>query len=154
MPELNISREKVAFLIERAHEFDAKDVPADTGSGSNPTDDDEIDVLEDTNCDPVARELSSFIRAMNEDEQVDLVALMWLGRGDGGIEDWSDLRARSAERRNSYRTPRRETVRYLLGEPLLGDLLAEGLGRFGYSWADEEGKPVADSSSESERSQR
>jgi hypothetical protein len=154
MPELNISREKVTFLIERAREFDAKDVPADTGSGSNPTDDDEIDVLEDTNSDPVARELSSFIRAMNEDEQIDLVALIWLGRGDAGIEDWNELRARSAERRSGYRSPRLETVRYVLGEPLLGDLLAEGLGRFGYSWADEEGKPMADSSSESERSQR
>jgi len=154
MPELNISREKITFLIERAREFDAKDVPSDTGSGSNPTDDDEIDVLEDTASDPVARELASFIRALNEDEQVDLVALMWLGRGDGGIEDWNELRARSAERRNTYRNPRRETVRYLLGEPLLGDLLAEGLGRFGYSWADEEGEPVADTSSESERSQR
>jgi hypothetical protein len=154
MPELNISREKVAFLIERAREFDAKDVAADLGSGSNPTDDDEIDVLEDTTADPVARELSGFIRAMNEDEQVDLVALVWLGRGDGSLEEWSELRARSAERRKTYRTPRRETVRYLLGEPLLGDLLAEGLGRFGYSWADEDGKPVAVSSSESERSQR
>jgi|SRR5689334_711151 hypothetical protein len=154
MPELNISREKVAFLIERAHEFDAKDVLTDTGSGSNPADDDEIDVLEDNNCDPVEQELRSFIRAMNEDEQIDLVALMWLGRGDAGIEDWSELRARSAERRNAYRNPPRGTVRYLLGVPLLGDLLAEGLGRFGYSWADEQGRPVADSSSESERSQR
>jgi hypothetical protein len=154
MPELNISREKVTFLIERAREFDAKDLPADTESGSNPADDEDIDVLEDTTGDPVARELASFIGAMNEDEQVDLVALMWLGRGDGGIEEWNELRARSAERRTTYRRPRRETVRYLLGEPLLGDLLAEGLGRFGYSWADEEGRLVADSSSESERSQQ
>jgi hypothetical protein len=28
-------------------------------------------------------------------------------------------------------------VRYVLGEPLLGDLLAEGLDKFGFSWADE-----------------
>ena len=153
MPELNISHEKVTFLIERAREFDAKDVAADTGSGSNPTDDEEIDVLEDRTTDPVARELASFILAMNEDEQVDLIYAR-LSHPNGGIEDWNELRARSAERRNSYRNPRRGTIRYLLGSPLLGDLLAEGLGRFGYFWADEEGKPVADSSSESERSQR
>jgi hypothetical protein len=154
MPELAISREKLGFLIEKARGFDAKDLPVDLDSGSNPIDDDEIDVLEDTKRDPVARELMSFIRAMNEDEQIDLVALMWLGRGDGTIEEWDDLQARSAERRNSYRNPRWETVRYVLGEPLLGDLLAEGLDKFGYSWADEEERPVPDSSSESERNQQ
>jgi hypothetical protein len=137
MPELAISRDKITFLIEKAREFDVKDLPSDIDPGSNPIDDDEIDVLEDTACDPVVRELASFIRAMNEDEQTDLVALMWLGRGDATIEEWEELRARSAERRNGYRNPRRETVRYVLGEPLLGDLLAEGLDRFGYSWADE-----------------
>jgi hypothetical protein len=137
MPELAISREKVSFLIEKAHEFDVKDLPADLDSGSNPTDDNEIDVLEDNSCDPVASEMASFIRAMNEDEQTDLVALMWLGRDDATIEQWDDLRSESAERRSEYRNPRRETVHYLLGEPLLGDLLAEGLDKFGISWVDE-----------------
>jgi hypothetical protein len=137
MPELAISREKVSFLIEKAHEFDVKDLPADPDSGSNPTDDNEIDVLEDNSDDPVASEMASFIRAMNEDEQIDLVALMWLGRDDATIEQWDDLRDQSAERRSEYRNARRETVRYLLGEPLLGDLLAEGLDKFGISWVDE-----------------
>ena len=141
MPELAISREKVSFLIEKAHEFDVKDLPADPDSGSNPTDDNEIDVLEDNSCDPVASEMASFIRAMNEDEQTDLVALMWLGRDDGTIEQWDDLRRESAERRSEYRNPRWETVHYLLGEPLLGDLLAEGLDKFGISWVDE--RPTA-----------
>jgi hypothetical protein len=137
MPELAISREKVSFLIEKAQEFDVKDLPADLDSGSNPTDDNEIDVLEDNSSDPVASEMAAFIRAMNEDEQIDLVALVWLGRGDGTIEQWDDLRRESAERRSEYRNPRAETVRYLLGEPLLGDLLAEGLDKFGISWVDE-----------------
>jgi len=143
MPELAISREKVSFLIEKAREFDVKDLPADLDSGSNPTDDNEIDVLEDNSCDPVASEMASFIRAMNEDEQTDLVALMWLGRGDATIEQWDDLRRQSAERRDEYaaRNARYETVRYLLGEPLLGDFLAEGLDKFGISWVDE--RPTA-----------
>lgn len=136
-PELNISREKVAFLIDKAQEFDVKDLPSELESGSNPSDDDEIEVLEDGGFDSVASEMASFIRALNEDEQIDLVALIWLGRGDGTIEEWEDLRARSAERRSAYRNPRWETVRYVLGEPLLGDLLAEGLDKFGVSWIDE-----------------
>jgi Protein of unknown function (DUF3775) len=137
MPELNISREKVAFLIDKAQEFDVKGLPTDPDSGSNPADDNQIDVLEDDGSDSVANELASFIRALNEDEQIDLVALMWLGRGDGAIEEWEDLRARSAEQRSEYRNPRLETVRYVLGEPLLGDLLAEGLDKFGVSWVEE-----------------
>jgi hypothetical protein len=137
MPELNISREKVAFLIDKAQQFDVKDLRTDPDSGSNPADDNEVDVLEDDGSDSVADELASFIRALNEDEQIDLVALMWLGRGDGTIEEWDQLRARSTERRSGYRNPRRETVRYVLGEPLLGDLLAEGLDKFGIAWVDE-----------------
>jgi hypothetical protein len=141
MPELAISREKVSFLIEKAHEFDVKDLPTDEQSGSNPTDDAEVDVLQDDGCDSVAAELASFIRALNEDEQIDLVALMWLGRGDGTVDEWEDLRSRAAERRNGYRNPRWETVHYLLGEPLLGDFLAEGLDEFGISWVDEAPAP-------------
>jgi hypothetical protein len=141
MPELTISREKVAFIIEKAEEFDVKDLPVDEDSGSNPTDDAEVDVLEDDGSDAVGIELASFIRALNEDEQIDLVALMWLGRGDGTIEEWDELRSRAVEARGEYRNPRAETVHYLLGEPLLGDLLAEGLDRFGYSWVDEAPTP-------------
>ncbi len=137
MPELNISREKVAFLIDKAQEFDVKDLPAELESGSNASDDIAIGVLEDDDSDSVASEMASFIKALNEDEQIDLIALMWLGRGDGTIEEWEDLRGRSAERRSEYRNPQAETADYVLGEPLLGDLLADGLDQFGFSWADE-----------------
>jgi hypothetical protein len=151
MPELTISPEKVAFLIEKAREFDVKEADTDPDSGSNPTDDDNVDVLEDNRNDAVASELRSFIRTMNEDEQVDLVTLMWLGRGDGTIDDWDELRTRAVEARSEYGNPRSETVRYLLGEPMLGDFLADGLDAFGLDWTDERSTP--DSSSPSERSE-
>ena len=144
MPELTISPEKVAFLIEKAREFDVKEAASDPDSGSNAADDDMIDVLEDTAGDPVVKEITGFINAMTEDEQLDLVALMRLGRGDGGIDDWDDLRSEAAEQREG-----RSTARYLLGEPMLGDLLAEGLDAFGVDWTDE--RTSADSSSFSER---
>ncbi len=50
--------------------FDVKDLPADEESGSNPTDDGEDDVLQDDCCDSVAAEMASFIRVLNEDEQI------------------------------------------------------------------------------------
>lgn len=143
MPELAISAEKVAFIIEKAREFDVKDAASDQESGSNAADDDEIDVLEDTNSDPVAAELAGFIRAMNEDEQLDLVTLMWIGRGDGGADEWDDLRTRAAEARAEYKAPRREAVQYLLGEPMLGDFLADGMDELGIDWSDDRTTPVA-----------
>jgi Protein of unknown function (DUF3775) len=149
MPELAISPDKLAFIIEKAREYDVKEGASDPDSGSNAADDDMIDVLADNSQDPVARELAGFIRALNEDEQIDLVALMWLGRGDGSIEEWEDLRASAGEIRSEYSNPRHETVQYLLGEPMLGDLLADGLDAFGIDWTDERITP--DSSSESER---
>ena len=136
MPELTISPEKVGFLIEKARQFDVKEAASDPDSGSNASDDDMIDVLEDDGRDPVEVEIAGFINALSEDEQIDLVALMRLGRGDGTIEEWKDLRQQAAEGRSG------PTARYLLGEPMLGDLLAEGLGAFGVSWADERITPV------------
>src|SRR5690606_1009804 len=131
-----ISAEKVGFLIEKAREFDVKDEATDVDSGSNGADDNMIDVLEDGGDDSVARELVEFINAMSEDEQIDLVALMRLGRGDGSIEEWSELRREAAEGRNGG------TASYLLGEPLLSDFLAEGLDEFGLTWTNERTTPV------------
>jgi hypothetical protein len=136
MPELAISAEKVGFLIEKAREFDVKEAASDPDSGSNATDDGMIDVLEDNGDDPVVREITGFINALTEDEQLDLIALMRLGRGDATIEEWTDLRREASEARD------RHVARTLLGEPMLGDLLAEGLGTFGRSWADERATPV------------
>jgi len=144
MPELLISPEKVAFLIEKAREFDVKEDASDPDSGSNAADDGMIDVLEDNGQDPVVREITGFINALTEDEQIDLVALMRLGRGDGTIDEWDDLRREAADGRNGG------TARYLLGEPMLGDLLAEGLDAFGIDWTDERITPDSSSAQDTD----
>jgi hypothetical protein len=126
-PNLSISPEKICFIVVKAREFDAKDVVTDPDDGSNPTDDTMIAVLEDHSDDPVLQELRGFINALSEDEQIDLVALTWLGRGDGDIGDWDALRA-EAERAHNDRT-----VTYLLGMPQLPDFLEDALADFGGS---------------------
>jgi hypothetical protein len=136
MPELAISAEKVRFLIEKTREFDVKEGASDPDSGSNPADDNMVDVLADNSDDPVVREIAGFINAMSEDERVDLVALMRLGRGDGAIEEWDDLRREAADGSNN------RTTSYLLGEPLVSDYLAEGLDAFGRTWTDERITPA------------
>ena len=83
LPELSISEEKLCFIIAKAREFDVKDVVTDPDDSSNATDDAMLSVLEDHKDDPVVQELAAVIFAMSVDEQVDLVALTWLGRGDG-----------------------------------------------------------------------
>jgi Protein of unknown function (DUF3775) len=126
-PTLSISLEKLSFFIAKAHEFDVKDGVSDPDSGSNATDDGMIDVLEDQGDDPTFQEMTTFINALNEDEQIDLVALTWLGRGDGTIAEWDDLRE------DATRLHNKRTAAYLLGKPMLGDHLEEGLVQFGVS---------------------
>jgi hypothetical protein len=42
---LAVSREKAFYIIVKAREFDEKVAPSDPGSGSNPSDDKEVDIL-------------------------------------------------------------------------------------------------------------
>lgn len=129
-PTLTISSENVCFIIVKARELDVQDVVTDPDSGSNASDDGMASVLEAHANDPTRSELIEFIEALSEGEQIDLVALLWLGRGDGTLEDWIDLRE-EAERQHNDRT-----AAYLLGEPLLADHLEEGLSQFGFSCAE------------------
>jgi len=126
-PELSISTEKVCYIIAKAREFDVKDVVTDPDDASNPIDDAMVAVLEDHPDDPVVQEIRAAIFAMSEDEQIDLVTLAWLGRGDGALDDWNDLRAEAARAHN------KRTASYLLGMPLLADYLEDALAQFGLS---------------------
>ena len=84
-------------------------------------------MLEDHEDDPVVEELTSLINSLSEDEQIDLVALAWLGRDEFSASDWPAVREEAARARNQ------RTAEYLLGMPLVGDYLEEGLSMLGYS---------------------
>ena len=84
-------------------------------------------MLEDHADDPVLEEVTSLINSLSEDEQIDLVALMWLGRDDYAVDDWPPVREEAARAHND------RTAEYLIGTPLLGDFLEEGLSKLGYS---------------------
>ena len=131
-PALQIPLEKVCFIIMKAKEFDAKDEVTDPDSGSNPSDDMQAGVLEDHEDDPVLEELRSLIVSLSFDEQVDLVALMWLGRDEYSANDWDAVRTEAVEAHSS------RTASYLCGSPLLADHLADGLSSLGYSCAEYE----------------
>jgi hypothetical protein len=124
MPAPQINPDKVCQIIFKARQFDVKEDVSDPDSGSNATDDGMTDVLEDTENDPVRSELVAFIRAMDIDEQLDLVALAWVGRGTYSANEWEEARSTARSEHNS------RTAQYLLGLPLLGDYLSEGLAAF------------------------
>ncbi len=128
--ELNISPEKVFYIIVKAREFDAKVDPVEPDPGSNPADAGEREVLEDYADDPTLVELRAAIDGLNDDEVIDLIALAWLGRGDFTTAEWEDARALAKERH------RRHSANYLTGIPTLGDYLEEGLSQLGYSCED------------------
>ncbi len=130
MPTLAISTEKVCYLIVKAREFDVEDVNADPDSGSNASDDRQVDVLEQHADNPVVEEIRTFVAEMDGDEKADLIALMQLGRGDGTFEDWEAMRDQGS-REHADRV-----AAYLLGQPLVSDYLEEGLSQFGFSCAE------------------
>jgi len=124
---LTISPEKVCFIIIKAREFDAKDVMTEPDPGSNPSDDKGAAILEEHEDDPVVEEVTSLVNSLSQDERIDLVALMWLGRDDYSASDWPAVREEAARADNA------RTAEYLLGTPQVGDFLEEGLSMLGYS---------------------
>lgn len=77
-------------------------------------------------------ELRAFIEGLSEEEQVSLVAVMWIGRGSFDAEELAEAKA-TAEAEAT--TP---TADYLLGSPHLSDHLENGLDALGLSVSDAE----------------
>jgi hypothetical protein len=126
---LTIPLEKLAYIIEKAREFDAE-VPSDAEEGSNAADDDEREILLDTPDNPTTQELRDAIDGLNIDEREELLALVWLGRGDYNAENWSEALQQARQTRTATETA------YLLGTPLLADYLEEGVSALGLSLED------------------
>ncbi len=124
---LEIAPEKVAHVIIKSREYDAKVGAWNSSPQENDAAEDPESILEDFAADPTRAELSGFIRMLNHDEQANLVALMWVGRGTYEAEEFDEaVETARAERANA-------TARYLLGMPLLSNYLEEGLEKMGFS---------------------
>lgn len=82
-------------------------------------------LVEEESEDMTEDELRSLINDLNVDEAAALVALAWIGRGDYSGDEWDDALAAARGRANT------RTADYLLGMPLLGEWLEEGLEAVG-----------------------
>jgi hypothetical protein len=129
-PEFSLSTDKAYVILLKAREFDEKVEDTDPDSGSDPTDDGAVDVLEQKRDDPTEQELAGAVAELNDDERLDLIALIWIGRGDFAIDEWSE--AREAARAIT----RERAPRYVTGIPLVSDYLEDGLSQAGFALAD------------------
>ena len=86
--DLDIDPDVVDFIIVRAREFDVKVPETDPDDGSNPTDDNDLSILEDDPDDLTETELRDAIDGLSDDAAHDLVALYWIGRGDFTPAEW------------------------------------------------------------------
>ena len=129
---LRIPLEKLSYIIVKAREYDAEVPPVDEESGSNPSDDADRDILQESQENPTYEELTDAINGLSDLERIELLALTWLGRGDYTKEEWRDalLEAR--------RVHDEKETNYLVGTPLLADYIEEGLSQLGYSIEDYE----------------
>jgi len=126
---LTIPLKMLTFIIEKAREFDAE-VPADPeDSDSNPSDDGESGILLDTPDNSTLEELHDAIDGLNTDEQEELLALIWIGRGDFDVSEWPAAMLQARESRTGTEAD------YLIGTPLLADYLEEAVAALGLPWA-------------------
>lgn len=129
---LEIAPEKIAHVIIKAREFDAKVGAWDESPEDGDAEEDPASVLESFSDDTVFQEVASFIEALNDDEQVGLVAVTWIGRGTFEVEELEEAITMARDEAVN------KTSVYLLGIPLLADYLEEGLEKLGYSVDDVE----------------
>ncbi|MBI1364336.1 MAG: DUF3775 domain-containing protein [Alphaproteobacteria bacterium] len=126
-PELTIDPDKAFYILMKARAFDEKTEASGLEEGSNPTDDKDVAILEDNpESDATEEELRTALQSLNDDEKLDLVTLVWIGRGDFSIDEWSAARAEADSVRDKH------AVRYLMETPLFSDFLEEGLALAGY----------------------
>ena len=117
---LDLNPETVQYIIDRAHDFqtsEAAEFAAEDRDLDEVMDDEYVHDIED----PTYLELKSTIEDLEPDQQISLVALMWLGRGDFSLDEWNRALERAADSWNE------RSAEYLIRTPLLADYLSEGL---------------------------
>ena len=124
---------QIAMLVR---EFDTEDIDptgeAYSGDEAFANEEDLLEKEEKDPADPALEALGAAVDLLNVDAQRDLLALMWVGRGDYGPEDWATARHQAADVADMH------LAKYLAETPLASTYLIEGLSQMGYSVDDYE----------------
>ena len=123
----NVSTDNVCRLVALAREFHAQQAVSFPEEAANPSGDWAAQMLASHVDDSTFGEFKSIIFDLEPDQQQDVVALFWVGRGDFGVEEW-DAAVELA--RDSWNL---RTAEYLIAHPQLADELTSGLDMLGYN---------------------
>lgn len=124
---MDLAPDTVTEIVLRLKAVEVKEGATDPDSGSNPIDDGATDVLVAGTDDATESEVRSMIRGLNDDERAELLALLYVGRGDMDAQDWDGAVAFAREREAAGEG----AVKELLRSPDAGNLLEEGLEALG-----------------------
>lgn len=127
---LHIPLDAICYIIAQVREFQAKEEVVIPEDPSSPAEDWALQILADHGGDYTLTELLGYIGEMNQRQRAELVALMWVGRGDYAIEEWESA-VDDAIGDYSLRA-----AQYLVTHPMAADNLEEGLIAHGYSCQD------------------
>ena len=120
---LSVNPEFLRSLILKLRAVMAQEELVSPDSGSNPSDDEGPATLQDSPDNMTRVQIDAEIEDLEPDQQAELVALMWVGRGDLEPEEWDEALALAAERRDG------STAQYLLKHPHVADHMTEGLDK-------------------------
>jgi hypothetical protein len=129
MPELRINPDKVCQIIEAGRELAGRVAPT-TGDRTTNGDDSPLHFIEQDVDDPTRQQIVEMIAGMNVEEQVDLLALIYLGRGDFGLDEWDDALEEARTRIDDA------DADFMIGDVALPGYLGEALDAFGKSCPD------------------
>ena len=127
---LHIPLDAICYIIAKAREFQAKEEVVIPETPSSPSEDWALQILADHSGDYTLTELVECIGEMNQRQRAELIALMWLGRGDYSLDEWEEA---VDEAIGDYSV---RAAQYLIAHPMVSDDLEEGLIAHGYSCGD------------------
>lgn len=121
MTALPFNDTRIEELVLRFNAVMAKEGTDISDLGGNATDDEVTATLQETEGDLSRNEITQDIESMNDEQQDALVALFWIGRGDAEPAAWEQTKALARQQHEGL------VSRYLLGRPMVGEYLTEGL---------------------------
>jgi hypothetical protein len=140
MPELTISADKVCALVDMLREIGGLVAP-ETDEEIEPGDDSTLTLVEDRPDDPRLEEIAELARGLSDDERLDLIALVLVGREDFSFEEWEDARGEARDRLDEAGP--RLLADLLLSDGAMPDFLESGLQCFGRSCEDWDAEVIA-----------
>lgn len=124
---LDINPDTVCRLAELARVFHAQEEVVIPEEPDDPSGDWPTQILADHAGDSTLEEFRGIVNDLEPDQQQQVVALLWLGRGDFEVDEWDEAVRQASENWTE------STANYLIAHPMLPDYLTDGLDQHGYT---------------------